>query len=388
MRSAIIVVATLTTVVAGSVSLKSAPAPAVPAPASVINADIALFERRASEDPMSAADRAQLAMLYLQRGRETGEYEDFQRAERAARSALELRTDRNRKAMLGLASSLLAQHRFLDAKAAAAELVANDPTNAGSRALYAEILLELGDYSAADSQFTILSAHDDNLAVAPRLARWHELNGRDDEARGLLLRAARVASARTDLPAEQAAWFHLRVGDHALRNGRRWEARRAIRAGLSANPGDYRLIALRARLYGSIGHWRKALADVESIKPSADLATLALGGDAAARLGNALLAEEFYATVEKNAREKPEPFARQWTQFCLDHNRHLAEALATLEAEIRTRPDVLGHQLLARAYYLTNHAEKARTAMRQALRLGTKDRQLIADAREIFATGE
>src|SRR5215204_5590479 len=66
--------------------------------ASTVSADIVLFERRAREDPQSAADRSQLAGLYLQRGRETGAYGDFQRAEKFARAALAIRSDRNTKA--------------------------------------------------------------------------------------------------------------------------------------------------------------------------------------------------------------------------------------------------------------------------------------------------
>jgi tetratricopeptide (TPR) repeat protein len=359
-----------------------APAPAVtlaltspsPSPAvSTTSADIAFFERRAAEDAWSAADRSALARLYLQRGRETGEYADFQRAEAAARASLQLRSDRNEGARLMLASSLLAQHRFVDAKGVAQKMVASNPDQVGSRALLAEILLELGEYQAADSEFRVLEAYAENLAVSPRLARWHELNGRNETARAILRQTASTANTRTDLPPEQVAWFQLRVADHALRNGRLREAEQAIRRGLEANPGDHRLRSARARLYAARGKWAAALREVESIGERADLATLGLGGDAARALGRASLAEAFYARVEAQARANPEPFARQWTQFCLEHGRHLQEALNTLEAEIRVRPDVLGHQLLAWAYELAGRNAEARPQIVAALRLGTRD---------------
>src|SRR5262245_5769612 len=300
----------------GWAMINARPARTAPvAPGSTVNADIALFEQRAAEDPKSAADRSQLAGMYLQRGRETGDYADFQRAEKFARAALALRTDRNSKAKLVLASSLLAQHRFAGARNAARTLVADDPQAIGSRALLAEILLELGDYAAADSEFTALTPYDENLALAPRLARWHELHGRNEQARALLLRSLEQTHSRPDLPAEQIAWFHLRVADHALRNGAMREAKAAIKAGLAVAPGDYRLHAAYARYFAAEHKWRDALNEVARVGDRADLATLALAGDAARALGNQQQAQSFYDQVAHNARTKPEPFARQWTQF-------------------------------------------------------------------------
>src|SRR5207244_10310914 len=49
------------------------------------DADIAFFSRRVAADPIGAADRSRLAALYLQRARETANYEDYRRAERPAR---------------------------------------------------------------------------------------------------------------------------------------------------------------------------------------------------------------------------------------------------------------------------------------------------------------
>ncbi len=353
---------------------RAEPAPS-PSPSPVFQ-DIALYERRASEDPLSAADRAVLARLYLQWGRETGEYSHFQRAEKAARASLGLRRDRNQGSMLSLASSLLAQHRFLEARRAAEELVAAEPEQIGARALLAEIVLELGDYTAADLEFALLEPFQENLAVAPRLARWHELHGRNEKAGAILLRSAEAAGRRTDLPSEQSAWFFLRLADHALRNGRLGQVERAIEAGLALNPDDARLRSIRARLAGARGQWREVLMEVTELGERADLATMALGGDAARALGEPALAEHYYALVEQRARAQPEPFARQWTQFCLTQGRNLDETLRTLEAEIRIRPDVLGHQLLAWAYYRAGREAQAAAQIRAALRLGTRDASL------------
>ncbi|HSL72363.1 MAG TPA: hypothetical protein VK864_19095, partial [Longimicrobiales bacterium] len=119
--------------------------------------------------------------------------------------------------------------------------------------------------------------------------------------------------------------------------------------------------------------WRGVLREVARIGGQADLATLALAGDAAFQLGDSARGAAYYDQVERSARAQPEPFARQWTQFCLEHRRHPAETLAVLEREISERPDVMGYQLLAWAYLNAGDPARANAAISSALRLGTRD---------------
>ncbi len=171
------------------------------------------------------------------RARETGDYDDVVRAEEAARSSLALRTVHNASTYLLLSASLLEQHRFREANEAARLLFESDPENPAYRAHWGETQLELGDYDAARVTFGSLEPARNSLDVAPRLARWEEIVGRTGQAR-LLLEAARdQAVKRSDLSREQVAWFHLRVGDLELRNGRLKQAEKAFRTGLEVNLG-------------------------------------------------------------------------------------------------------------------------------------------------------
>ncbi|HYW09380.1 MAG TPA: tetratricopeptide repeat protein [Longimicrobium sp.] len=357
----------------GSEPLLIATAVAQPLDLEVRNRDIEFFEARAKADPYSGSDRGRLAYLYLQRGRETGEYEDYRRAETAARASLAARTHRNEGAYLTLASSQLAQHHFADALQAARELVAMAPDQPSYLALLGELQLEMGDYVGARATFGALEPARANLAVAPRLARWDELNGRTVQARNTLVRAARDADSRGDLPREQAAWFHLRVADLESRSGRLDAAEREFAAGLRANPGDARMYAGLARVEWLRGEWERALAYGEAAGDRADISTLAVMGDAAAELGRAADAEAWYGKAEASAAATPEPYNRQWTAFRLDHGRHLAETRALLEREIAGRKDVLGYDMLAWARFRVGDVAGARVAMGRALAMGTPD---------------
>jgi len=348
------------------------------------DADIAFFERRVAADAIGAADRARLAALYLQRGRETGDFGDYRRAERLARRSLALRVAHNANTYGTLAAALLAQHRFVEARAAARALAAREPGVPRHQAGLAEIDLELGRYGEARALFDSVWPARHDLAVATRLARWAELTGRTDLARRLLEQALTDARGRADLPAEQLAWFHLRVGDLALRHARLEDAGWALRAGLAVRPGDYRLLAALARLEAARGRWRRAIAYGEdAIAAVPDPATFGLISDAYQALGDSSAAAQYAHAMEVAVAGQPGQWHRAWSLFLLDHDRRVPEVLAKAREELATRHDIYGYDLVAWALHRQHRDREARVAMVRALALGTDDPQLRAHAAAI-----
>ena len=354
------------------------------ADASRRDADIGFYAERVAADSIGAADRARLAALYLQRAREMGDFEDYRRAEGLARRSLALRVGHNAGTYASLASALLAQHRFAEALRVARDLNARDAGVPGHQALLAEIELELGRYDAARRLFDSLWAVRHDLSVAPRLARWAEITGRTDLARRLLDGALAQAKARADLPPEQLAWFHLRVGDLALRHGRFAEAEYAFRAGLAVFPSDYRLLAAQARLAAARGRWRDVIAyGDEAVATVPDPATFGVVSDAYAALGDGAHAAEYARAMEVAVLGQPGQWHRAWSLFLLDHGRRVPEVLAHAKRELETRRDIYGYDLLAWALHKSGRDGAARTAMARALALGTDDPLLLHHAAEI-----
>ncbi len=339
--------------------------------------DIGFFERRLARDPSSAYDLAQLATLHLQRGRERGDPSDVVRAEQLARSSLASRETRNAKGYSTLVATLTAEHRFVEARAAAQALLALDSSSVPSRATLAEIEMELGDYNAARAMFGALYSQSANLAAAPRLARWLELQGQIEEARRLLTAALDSAQANPRMPREQLAWFHLRVGDLELRAGHPGSAARAYHAGLAVAPHDARLLAALARVARARGRWQEAIRYGErSIAVAPDPATLGLIGDAHAALGDSAEAGEYVHAMEAVTFAQPGGFHRAWSLFLLDHALRVPDVLAQVQAEIRTRPDIYGWDLLAWALHRSGRDRDALPAMARALSLRTRDAML------------
>ena len=343
--------------------------------------DIEFYKGRADLDPTGATDLARLAGLYLQRSRETGDPSDAIRAESTARRSLRNRHSRNDAAAQILSASLLAQHRFDEALAIARSLRDRNPEVLSLRAAVGEIQMELGQYDSARVSFDGVAGASRDLSVAPRLARWAEIEGRTGEARWLMRTALRTALATPHLPSEQVAWFWLRNGDLDLRSGKYAAADSEYGAGLAAHSGDYRLLAAKARLAAAQHEWRGVIdAGEAAIATSLDPATLGVLSDAYAAIGDSAKSRECARALDVAVLKQPGAYHRAWSLFLLDHHRHVATVYRKVLAELRTRRDIYGYDLLAWALHAQGRDAEAKTAMARALAQSTRDAQLFYHA--------
>lgn len=349
--------------------------------------DILFYQSRVARDPTGALDLVRLGALYMQRYRETGDETDLVNTETAARRSFQNREIRNEAALQLLQSALMGQHRFVEAKAVAAQLLARDPAEAISQAILGETLLELGDYAEADSLFRPLMPRRYEPPLAPRYARWLELRGHAGEARALL-EAARDREARLGDAAgpPQLAWYELRLGEMALRFGALDEARRRLDHGLELVPDDWRLLAARARLALATGNPREAvvLGD-SSLARHLDPATLAAVGDAWRARGDTAAAREYYRAMEAATKAPRGGFHRAWYLALLNHDLRIPEILTAVRRDLETRHDVYGYDLLAWALFKSGRQAEARAAMSRALAWGTEDPELHRHAAAIEA---
>jgi tetratricopeptide (TPR) repeat protein len=338
--------------------------------------DIAFYEQRVREDSLSAADRSRLALLYSQRARATGSEADYARAERQARLSLALRTDRNASTYSVLVNALLARHDFTGALEAARILVKAEPDDPAHRAVLAETLLELGHYDEARAEFEALESHTSRLPVAARLMRWYEITGHLARA-AAVARYAMVLADSANLPADQRAWFALRLGELRLKAGAIAQGDSIFRVGLSMVPGDHRLLAARARAAALRRDWPAVIEfGGQTIATQLDPGTLGLMSDAYAAMGDSAQAESFAAAMATSALEQPGPIHRVWGLFLLDRGRQATTVLARARKELESRLDVYGFDLEAWALHALGRDEDAWASMSKALAQGTEDAQL------------
>jgi tetratricopeptide (TPR) repeat protein len=337
-------------------------------------AEIAFWEQKGQEDRQSADAMAAAASLYLQRARETADFADVKHAEAAAREAIARRPVGAGASRTILVNTLLAQHRFPEALAEATRVSAEQPGIPEYLALRAECEMENGAYDRARASFDTLRRGPLPLSAMGRLARWDELRGDFTNARRLLETAAADVRSRTDLSTEQAAWFQLRLGDLAFRSGKVRRARSEWEAGLLLRPADHRLHAALARLDAAEGRWRDAIAHGDAVLAvQLDPVTLGVMADAQRALGDTAAATRSEAALAASVSGEAGIVHRAWMLRQLDDRRNADAIVSMARADVATRPDVAGWDLLAWALDAAGDARAADSAMTQALRLGTRD---------------
>lgn len=343
----------------------------------VLELDLAFYRRRLQRDSLSARDEGELARLLLQRGRLLASEPDLREAERHARRSLGLRTAHNGATAQVLAGALMARHAFAEARVVAEGMVAADSSSRSARAMLGEIELELGDYAAARRTFGTLLTVRTDFVVAPRFARWEELNGRPEAAEALFRGALAQAEARHGTPSSQLAWFHWRLGDLALRTGQAGEAHRELLRGLDVVPDDPRLLGTMARLEAAQHHWTAAIDDGErALARVVDPATLGLLSQVYGAMGDSTRSADALKAMAVAVLAQPGPFHRGWSLLLLEQGREVPEVLARARAELATRRDVYGWDLLAWALYRSGRGSEAVPAAERALALGTRDAML------------
>lgn len=354
--------------------------------ADVRDRDIAFYAERVEQDRSSATDRLTLAGLLFTRSRTTGSVSDLARAEVLARESVALREQRNGQAFEVLASVLMARHAFQEAHDVAARADSLDPGTPSHLALLGEIELERGDYDAAAVHFKGAHYDGQQFTIGARLARWYELTGHVDIARQLLSRASVNVDRRDDLPREQVAWFHYRLGELELRVGNFRAADSAFHIALLRNPDDVRALGGLARVALARKDFAHAVEYGErGTGILLDPTTLGTVSRAYAALGDSAQSSRYAQAMSVSAIKQPGVIHRAWGLFLLDYGTasERAEVLRRARRELRDRKDVYGHDLLAWALYRTGHVAEARVEMAMALAQHTEDAMLTTHARAI-----
>src|SRR4029453_7409065 len=122
------------------------------------------------------------------------------------------------------------------------------------------------------------------------------------------------------------------------------------------------------------GNWNAAVEyGSRAIAVQLDPATLGTMSDAYAALNDTAQARSFADAMAVAALSQPGAIHRAWGLFLLDHDRDVARVLCEARADIATRRDVYGYDLLAWALFKSGRVDDARNAATAALSQSTED---------------
>ena len=349
---------------------------------------VSLWRERADARPLDYLSRTQLGMALTSRARERADLTGYEDAEAELRDALAVNPQYT-SAQLALASALVAQHEFADARSLA-ESIHEQDGSPGALALVGDTSLELGDYERAAMVYDDLAATERSAPILSRLARLHSVQGDPDSAVRLSTEAL-AASRSLALRPSGAAFYHFQLGHFLFAAGDTDGAIAALEDARTVHPGNPGASEELAFVYASVGRTADAAELYEQLLargPAADLHGLYADlldttGDTAGaaeqeRLGAALAAE----TIDRFPAER-----RHLAGYFA--TRDPATAVALAEADVSARHDVGAYDALAWALHNDGQHEAAADAATAALAQGTRDASFLYHAAAIAAaTGD
>ncbi|MFY9554747.1 MAG: tetratricopeptide repeat protein [Blastocatellia bacterium] len=383
----------LTSCGSGSSSLPPPIPPAAPLASNYDSTESAIrfLEDRLKRDPDDIIAYNKLAGYYLQRLRETGSLNYLDLASRAAHASLKAVSAEigNTGGLAALAQVEFASHEFALSRDHAKELIKRDPGKSYPCQILGDSLLELGDYDGAAAIFQLMERRLDGsvsgvVAVEVRRARLAELRGETGAAQKHRSIALMHALDLNPAPRELVAWCRWQLGETSFSIGDYETAERHYRDALITFPDYYRAIASLGRARAAQGDLPGAIEQYEhAIRILPDPAFVAALGDVYQLAGREKEAAAQYALVEHIARLGTlggSLYNRQLALFYADHDIKTEDAYANALREYEARRDIYGADIVAWAALKAGKLSEAQTAIKEALRLGTRDARLFYHA--------
>jgi tetratricopeptide (TPR) repeat protein len=374
---------------------KTAPAPEAELlqPVKTNQATIADRHIRAAQgviekQPADSKGYNMLSAAFMQKARETGDFSFNARAEESLKHSFRVAPD-NYEGIKLQAALLLNFHRFSEALETAKRAQAMNPRNHDVYGAMVDALVELGDYQGAvDAAQKMVDLRPDTASYS-RISYLRSLHGDTKGAIEAMKMAAESASPGNP---ESIAWCRVHLGDELMNDGKLNEAEREYDYALYAFPDYHLALAAKARARYAAGDTDNAIIFYKRVVERVPLPEyIAPLGDLYAKLGRTDEAKQQYDQVEfiEKMGAGSETYSRQLALFWADHDMRLDEALAIAERERAARNDIYTSDVLAWCLYKKGRFAEAKTAIDEALRLGTRDPRLLYHAGMIaLSTGD
>ncbi len=336
------------------------------------DARIAYYEKLVSTDASDIHSAMQLAAVYMQKTRETGDGSYVERASKLVDKALA--ADKTNYEALRTRNLIdMIRHDFPKVTATARQMIAISPDDPQNWGTLGDALMEMGDYAGALSAFETLQKLKPGMHSSHRLA-WHAfVTG--DSAKALTLMADAAATA--DGFPENKSWCLVELGNIQFKIGKLDDAGKSYREAISifpkmhsAHAGLGYVLAARDRLPEAIESYKKAQAMVPMVQYAGALVDLyeLSGNKDEAKKQMAMV--DLAAKLEHAANQKAN---RTLGVIYADQERNLTEAIEFVKADLAVRKDAFTWDAMAWVLYRSKQYEQAREASRNAVKVGTPD---------------
>jgi tetratricopeptide (TPR) repeat protein len=329
-------------------------------------------EKVLTANPKDLAAESELTAAWLQKLRENGDGSYLDRA--AALVDRMLTQDAgNYEAMRFQNEIDLQRHDFKAVEDRARDLLRFEPSDAGAWGNLGDASMELGKYEAAGEAYAKMFAIRPGIASYNRIAWFRFVTG-DPASAISFMQEAVEAGAGTP---ENTAWCKAELGDMYFKTGKLDQAMEAYQSALALFPTLHRALAGKGRVDAARGNsdaaissFERAQAIMPMIEYAGALEDLYTGAGVPAK---ARQQRDTIDIIDRLGAAKGESTNRNLALILADHHRNMAHALALVQAEISSRPDVYTWDALSWVLCQSGSIEEAKAASAKARRFNTPE---------------
>jgi tetratricopeptide (TPR) repeat protein len=320
----------------------------------------------------------QLALVYIKRGRETGDFAFNAKAEAAVEKALQAAPN-DAMARKLQASLHMTYHRFDQALDAGKQLEKEFPKDPYVYGILADAHIELGNYPEAIAAVQKMVDLKPGAASYFRVGRLRSLHGDQAGAVEMMTQSARIADP---LNKEEKSWYTVQLGDEYWRRGKFAEAEKVYNESLAAFPDYHLALAAMGKFKASVGDLDgaiKYLSEAQNRIPNTE--TTIMLGDVYGRKGDTENAKKQYDLVEViEGKFGMKGDQKRLALFWADRGERLDEALKIATEEHALRKDIYTADVLAWCLYKKGDLTSAKKIIAEAMRLKTDDARILYHA--------
>lgn len=329
---------------------------------------IAQAERMVEEFPDLAKSHNYLAMAYLQKVRETGDYGFNRQAETAIENALKIEPE-SFEARILQAQIFLSEHEFGKALEIAEGLEKIYQNNHIVLTVKTDAQTELGLYDEAVETGQKLVDLKPNAVSYTRVAYLRSLFGDTD---GAIAARKEVLKMADQSDRENFAWFNSELGREFFNAGKYAEAEQMFDAALQIFPDYHWALEGKGKTLAAKGDYAKAIEYFEKIRVSETAREIYLA-DIYKKSGRGAEAEKLYAKIAEREMQKDGGDLHRIALLWADHDTNLDKALEIARKDREENRDLLSSDTLAWALYKKGEYAEAKKYIAEAMRLGTKN---------------
>ncbi|HLH00924.1 MAG TPA: tetratricopeptide repeat protein [Bryobacteraceae bacterium] len=332
---------------------------------------IRLYEGWVVNDPSSITNRTLLAGAYIQKTRETTDFDYLNRASKILDGVLAEKPDYEALRLRNIVELTL--HHFAKAAEHARAMTERWPGDVQSWGTLGDALLEMGEYDAARDAFARMLKLRPGLMSYNRMGFYYFVTG--DAERGIAFMNSAVEAA-AKFP-ENNAWCLLELGNMYFKTGRLQEAADAYSQAIATFPASHAayaalgaVLAAQHRLDEAIAQYKHAQSITPMVQYAGALYDLYQLAGKTEEVRHQAELVDLAAKLDRASGFKAN---RTLALVYANENRNLAESLQSAQADFELRKDIYTSDVLGWALYKNQRCQEAWQAAQAALKLGAPE---------------